>query len=39
MKLNFFLSNRVHPDMGNNLLIDMNVRTDVQQVIYDALAE
>jgi beta-N-acetylhexosaminidase len=34
-----FLSNRVHPDMGNNLLIDMNVRTDVQQVIYDALAE
>jgi CubicO group peptidase (beta-lactamase class C family) len=34
-----FLSNRVHPDMGNNLLIDMNVRTDVQQVIYDALLE
>ena len=34
-----FLSNRVHPDMGNNLLIDMNVRTDVQQVVYDALLE
>jgi CubicO group peptidase (beta-lactamase class C family) len=34
-----FLSNRVHPDMGNNKLIDMNVRTDVQQVIYNALME
>ncbi|MDF1574260.1 MAG: glycoside hydrolase family 3 N-terminal domain-containing protein [Bacteroidales bacterium] len=34
-----FLSNRVHPDMGNNLLIDMNVRTDVQQVIYNALMD
>jgi CubicO group peptidase (beta-lactamase class C family) len=32
-----FLSNRVHPDMGNNRLIDMNVRTEVQQVVYDAL--
>ncbi len=37
--LYIFLSNRVHPDMGNNLLIDMNVRTDVQQVIYNALME
>ena len=34
-----FLSNRVHPDMGNNLLIDMNVRTEVQQVVYNALME
>jgi len=34
-----FLSNRVHPDMGNNLLIDMNVRTDVQQVVYNALMD
>ena len=34
-----FLSNRVHPDMGNNKLIDMNVRTEVQQVIYNALIE
>ena len=32
-----FLSNRVHPNQGNNKLIDMNVRTAVQQVIYDAL--
>ena len=34
-----FLSNRVHPDMGNNRLIDMNVRTDVQQVVYNALMD
>jgi len=34
-----FLSNRVHPDMGNNKLIDMNVRTDVQQVVYNALMD
>jgi hypothetical protein len=29
----------VHPDMGNNKLIDMNVRTEVQQVIYNALID
>lgn len=34
-----FLSNRVFPDMGNSKLIDMNVRTDVQQVIYNALID
>lgn len=34
-----FLSNRVHPDMGNNKLIDLNVRTEVQQVVYDALMD
>jgi len=34
-----FLSNRVHPDMGNNRLIDMNVRTEVQQVVYNALMQ
>jgi len=34
-----FLSNRVHPDMGNNKLIDMNVRTEVQQVIYQSLMQ
>lgn len=32
-----FLSNRVHPDAGNNKLINMNVRTDIHQVIYDAI--
>ncbi|MEA3461967.1 MAG: serine hydrolase, partial [Bacteroidota bacterium] len=37
--LYIFLSNRVHPNMGNNRLIDMNVRTDVQQVIYNALMD
>jgi beta-N-acetylhexosaminidase len=34
-----FLSNRVHPDMGNDKLIEMNVRTEVQQVVYHALME
>jgi CubicO group peptidase (beta-lactamase class C family) len=37
--LYIFLSNRVHPDMGNNRLIDMNVRTEVQQVVYNALMD
>jgi len=32
-----FLSNRVHPNMANNRLIDQNIRTKVQQVVYDAL--
>ncbi|MCF8227221.1 MAG: serine hydrolase [Bacteroidales bacterium] len=32
-----FLSNRVHPDQYNNRLISMDVRTDIQQVIYDAM--
>lgn len=32
-----FLSNRVYPDAGNRKLIDMNIRTDIQQVVYDAL--
>ncbi len=32
-----FLSNRVHPDQANDRLIEMDVRTAVQQAIYDAL--
>jgi beta-N-acetylhexosaminidase len=32
-----FLSNRVYPDAGNRKLIDMNIRTSIQQVVYDAL--
>jgi len=32
-----FLSNRIHPDQGNTKLIDMNVRTAIQQVVYDAI--
>jgi beta-glucosidase-like glycosyl hydrolase/CubicO group peptidase (beta-lactamase class C family) len=34
-----FLSNRVHPNQGNNRLIDMNTRTAVQQVIYNAIED
>ncbi len=32
-----FLSNRVNPDAANDKLVKMNVRTDIQQVIYDAM--
>ncbi len=32
-----FLSNRVHPDQDNSKLIQTNVRTDIQQAIYDAI--
>ena len=32
-----FLSNRIHPDQDNRKLIKMNVRTDIQQAIYDAI--
>lgn len=31
-----FLSNRVHPDMHNNRLIDMNYRTEILQKVYDS---
>jgi beta-N-acetylhexosaminidase len=31
-----FLSNRVNPDASNDKLVKMNVRTDIQQVIYDS---
>lgn len=32
-----FLSNRVHPDMENRKLIRDNVRTHIQDLVYDAL--
>ena len=32
-----FLANRVYPDAENNLIIDLNTRTKIQEVIYDAL--
>jgi CubicO group peptidase (beta-lactamase class C family) len=32
-----FLSNRVHPDAENWKLVKMNVRTEVQRVIYQSL--
>ena len=32
-----FLSNRIYPDAKNKKLITMGIRTDIMQVIYDAL--
>ena len=32
-----FLSNRVYPTMENNGLIKENIRTEIQQIIQDAL--
>jgi CubicO group peptidase (beta-lactamase class C family) len=32
-----FLSNRVYPDAGENKISDMNIRTNIQQVVCDAL--
>jgi beta-N-acetylhexosaminidase len=32
-----FLSNRVNPSSSNDKLVKMNVRTKIQQAIYDAL--
>jgi beta-N-acetylhexosaminidase len=32
-----FLSNRTYPDAENKKLANMNIRTDIQQVIYDAI--
>lgn len=34
-----FLSNRIHPNQANTKLIDDNVRTSIQQVIYDAIIQ
>lgn len=32
-----FLSNRTYPDANNNALIRSNLRSDIQEVIYDAI--
>jgi CubicO group peptidase (beta-lactamase class C family) len=32
-----FLSNRVYPDQDNWRLRDMNIRTEIQRVIYEAV--
>lgn len=32
-----FLSNRVYPDAANRKLIELDIRTKIQQVMYDAL--
>jgi beta-glucosidase-like glycosyl hydrolase/CubicO group peptidase (beta-lactamase class C family) len=34
-----FLSNRVYPDADNNKLVKMNIRTRIQEAIYQAIAE
>ena len=34
-----FLSNRIHPDASNTKLLDMNVRTEIMQVIFNSLNE
>jgi beta-N-acetylhexosaminidase len=34
-----FLSNRVYPDAANNKLLETNVRTDIQQVVYNAILD
>ena len=39
-KINYiFLSNRVYPDADNWKIVKMNIRTDIQKVIYTALKE
>jgi CubicO group peptidase (beta-lactamase class C family) len=32
-----FLSNRIHPDQFNSKLVDMDVRTQIQEVVYKAI--
>ena len=32
-----FLSNRVYPDMNNSKLIDLNIRTRIQDIVYQAI--
>jgi len=32
-----FLSNRVHPNAGNNQLLRDNVRSDIQDIMYRAI--
>jgi CubicO group peptidase (beta-lactamase class C family) len=32
-----FLSNRIHPDAGNQKLSQMNIRTDIHQTMYEIL--
>lgn len=34
-----FLSNRTYPDAENRLLIRQNIRTDIQNIIYDIIEE
>ena len=34
-----FLSNRIHPDVGNDKLIKMNIRTNIQEIIYNSIVD
>jgi beta-N-acetylhexosaminidase len=34
-----FLSNRVYPTRNNNLVSDMNIRTDILQAVYDSIED
>jgi CubicO group peptidase (beta-lactamase class C family) len=34
-----FLSNRVYPTRNNNLLSDLNIRTEILQAVYDSINE
>ncbi|MBK8659134.1 MAG: serine hydrolase [Bacteroidetes bacterium] len=34
-----FLSNRVYPNSDNNMLVKMNIRTELQEVIYKAIGK
>jgi CubicO group peptidase (beta-lactamase class C family) len=34
-----FLSNRIHPDATNVKLLEMNVRTEIMEVIFNSLDE
>ncbi|MEE2954134.1 MAG: glycoside hydrolase family 3 N-terminal domain-containing protein [Bacteroidota bacterium] len=34
-----FLSNRIHPSSTNTKLLDMNLRTDIMEIIFDSIYE
>jgi len=34
-----FLSNRINPSQNNHKLVEMNVRTEIQQALYDAITK
>ena len=34
-----FLSNRVYPEITNNKLVELNIRTEIQDVIYSAIVK
>lgn len=34
-----FLSNRIHPSVDNKYIIENNIRTKIQQIIYDSIVE